>query len=155
LPQRGCEPAAGRRQRPLRQQQREPGHLAGPGDPRGRRPGGRFLTPPSGRRAGEGVPSFCPPPSRRQLHMETSLRRRPGWLKYALLAILAAAGLTVGLYLSWSTESPAGPPPSLTAYPLARFPVSALDATNNMEGPQLAVRPDGGVFLCWSSQTAE
>ncbi len=92
---------------------------------------------------------------------------RRAWVKYAALAALVAAGGASGLYLS--TRLPAD---DLTPIPiestsndlslysdsstvLHRFPLTALDAKDTIEAPDLAVASNGRVFITWASKTGD
>lgn len=94
---------------------------------------------------------------------------RAGWIKYGLLLVLVAGGGTAGLYLSgaWTAEreeqhqnpgenhptaKPAdGPAPVFTH----RFPLTARDARDGNEAPELAADNFGRVFLTWASKTGD
>lgn len=93
---------------------------------------------------------------------------RSALVKYAALAILVGGGATGGLYLSggWpggsaaptSANDPAPPPAPAIADAAPpqqpyRFPLSALDAKDTAEAPDLAAGVDGAVFLTWASKT--
>ena len=90
---------------------------------------------------------------------------RTGWVKYGLLVVLVAAGGAGGLYLSggWpGARSPVAPviqdgggPDIGPSSALQRFPLTALDAKDTVEAPDLAADPTGRLFLTWASKTGE
>ena len=86
---------------------------------------------------------------------------RHGWVKYLVLVILVAAGGAGRLYLSgaWfssSSEPIACPGPEPEPASVAhRFALTALDAKDQIEAPELATDSAGRVYLVWASQTGE
>jgi hypothetical protein len=87
--------------------------------------------------------------------MNPNSQSRSGWLKYALLVVLAGTGLAGGLYLAnYAAEDKSTPAsekkPSLSHH---RFPLSAADAKERNESPEIAVDSTGRVYLTWASQT--
>ena len=90
---------------------------------------------------------------------------RRGWLKYGLLLALAACGGVGGMYLSgeWSERPPATPAASKDdggpAVPSPshthRFALTARDAKDTIESPELTADSAGRVFLTWASKTGE
>lgn len=90
---------------------------------------------------------------------------RAGWVKLGLLLALITAGGAAGLYLSGAgtqepqdpgehhaTTKPAdGPAPPVTH----RFPLTARDAKDSVEAPELATDDSGRIFLTWASKTGD
>jgi hypothetical protein len=86
---------------------------------------------------------------------------RMGWARYGLLAVLVVAGGAGGLYLSGGW--PGGPPSGSPVVPnehgatpaTQRFSLTARDARDTVEAPELAVDSAGRLFLTWASRTGE
>lgn len=87
-----------------------------------------------------------------------------GWIKFTVLAVLVAGGAATGLYLSGAlplggAQTVCPPPPECgeagPVVPQHRFLLSALDAKDTMEAPELAVNCCGKLFLTWASKTGE
>jgi len=82
---------------------------------------------------------------------------RTGWVKAGLLTALIAGGGAGGLYLSGGWQGGATPPsaagPSADPQAAHRFALSAADAKDTLEAPELAADPTGRVYLVWASQT--
>ena len=90
---------------------------------------------------------------------------RTGWLKYGLLIALVACGVAGGIYLSgeWTegrsvtpveSGNDGGPTVAMPSY-TRRFALTARDAKDTMEAPELAADSAGRVFLTWASKTGE
>ncbi|HEY1192037.1 MAG TPA: sialidase family protein [Gemmata sp.] len=84
----------------------------------------------------------------------------PAMVKYGLLAVLVAGGAAGGFYLSGNRSAQEPPQPPASSAPTAaewpqshRFPLTALDAKDTVEAPDLATGADGSIFLTWGSKT--
>src|SRR4051812_24656433 len=90
---------------------------------------------------------------------------RPGWVKYGWLFVLAACAGAGGFYLARK-----GPEERLDIPPQRadggetsaeiksrthRFPLTARDAKDSIEAPDLAVDEAGRIFMTWASKTGE
>src|SRR5437016_4321232 len=90
---------------------------------------------------------------------------RGGWVRYALLAALSVGGAAGGLSLSGAWPGTAAAPtgaadpgrPEVAAGRLLthRFPLTALDAKDQIEAASLAADAAGRVFLAWASRTGK
>ena len=91
---------------------------------------------------------------------------RAGWVKYLLLATATAGAGAAGLYLSGAWTDPADPTsffskpkPDQDSAPgrpsPQRFPLTALDAKDQIEAPSLAADAAGNIFLAWASKTSD
>jgi hypothetical protein len=91
---------------------------------------------------------------------------RAGWVKYLVLAAATAGAGAAGLYLSGAWTDPAEPAPVVSKpqpgqesapdrLSLQRFPLTALDAKDQIEAPSLAADAAGHIFLAWASKTSD
>jgi hypothetical protein len=92
---------------------------------------------------------------KRDFIMNPNSHPRSGWLKYALLVVLAGVGLTGGLYLAnyQAADRPTTEPDKIPSLSQHRFPLSEADAKERNESPEVVVDSTGLVFLIWASQT--
>jgi len=86
------------------------------------------------------------------------------WVKFGLLAALAAGGALGGLYLSGGLTTsdlppscPGNPPSPTPLVPseLHRIPLFSLDVKDTLEAPELVSNCCGKLSLAWASKTSE
>jgi hypothetical protein len=87
--------------------------------------------------------------------MDSKAPKRPGWVKWLAVLVLAAGGLAGGYILSGGLDKTTDGGGATPPFVPARFALTPQDIKNQLLAPELCCDSRGRIYLVYSSQTGE